>query len=143
MNPLTSNNNTIIHSGTVSRVSGESVFVSLDKNVHCEGCRIKSACGISDSSDKEVEMISPNESFHINESVQVLIKKDLGLKAVVWAYVLPFIIMIAVLTIASQFVAEWFAGLLALSVLVPYYSVLYYMNSFFRKKFRISVLKLA
>lgn len=143
MSSLTSNNNTIIHSGTVSRVSGDSVFVSLDKNVHCEGCHIKSACGISDSSDKEVEMIGTEETFSINESVQVLIKKDLGIKAVIWAYVLPFILMITVLMITSQFVAEWLAGLLALIILIPYYSLLYYMNSFFRKKFRISVLKLA
>ena len=143
MNSLTSNNNTIIHSGTVSRVSGDSVFVSLDKGVHCEGCRIKSACGISDSNNKEVEMISPNESFRINENVQVLIKRNLGLKAVFWAYVLPFILMIAILMVTSQFVAEWLAGLLALIVLIPYYGLLYYLNSFFRKKFRISVLKLA
>lgn len=87
-------------------------------------------------------MIGSKESFRINESVQVLIKKDLGLKAVIWAYVLPFIVMIAVLMITYQFVPEWLAGLLALIVLFPYYGILYYMNSFFRKKFKISVLKL-
>ena len=72
MNSLPSNNNTFIHSGTVSRISGNSVFVSLDSNVHCDGCRIKAACGISDSKNKEVEMECSDKAFSLDEHVQVV-----------------------------------------------------------------------
>jgi sigma-E factor negative regulatory protein RseC len=142
MESLASNNNTFVHSGTVSRLSGDSVFVSLDQNVHCDSCRAKSACGISESRTKEIEITNPGASFKINEQVEVVINKALGLKAVFWAYVFPFILLTVVLVIASLFLPEWQAGLLALGILVPYYALLHFTKSFFKQNFKISVLKL-
>jgi len=100
------------------------------------------ACGISESKTEEIEIINTDSSFKIDENVNVVINKALGLKAVIWAYVLPFILLISVLLISSEFLAEWQAGLIALSTLVPYYLILHSLNSVFRKKFKISVLKL-
>ncbi|MBT8272089.1 MAG: SoxR reducing system RseC family protein [Flavobacteriaceae bacterium] len=133
---------TFIHPGKVSGVSGDSVIVTLDQNVHCDSCRIKSACGMSESRSKEIEVSNSAEPFSMNEDVNVVIRKDLGLKAVFWAYVFPFILLISVLLVSSIFLSEWQAGLLALGVLVPYYIMLHYLDSFFRKKFEISILKL-
>ena len=141
MESLASNNNTFIHSGTVSRLSGDSVFVSLDPNIHCDSCRAKSACGISESKSKEIEITDPNASFKINEDVKVVINKAMGLKAVFWAYLFPFILLTSVLVVASLFLVEWQAGLLALGTLVPYYALLHYTRSFFKQKFKISVFK--
>ena len=138
-----SNDNTFVHTGTVSSVSRDSVIVSLDQNVHCESCAAKSACGVSDSRTRELEVTNSDNTFSINEPVRVIIRKDLGLKAVFWAYVFPFILMLAVLLTVSLFLEEWLAGLLALGILLPYYFVLNRLNSFFRKKFRVSVLKVA
>ena len=143
MESLASNNNTFVHSGVVSRISGDSVYVSLDQNVHCDSCRAKSLCGISESNNKEIEINNPGTSFKINEHVEVVINKALGLKAVFWAYVFPFILLISVLVIASLFLAEWLAGLLALGTLAPYYLLLHFTRSFFKQKFKVSVLKLA
>ena len=143
MNSLVSDNTSFVHSGTVSRISGSSVFVALDKNVHCDSCRVKAACGISESKNKEVEITNPLDRFSINENVKVVLKKSTGFKAVFWAYLFPFILMMIFLVVGSQFLAEWQAGLLALVVLVPYYLLLKYLNSFFKKKFEVSVLKLA
>ncbi len=142
MDSRLSNKDTFVHSATVSRISGDSVFVSMDQNVHCDSCRAKMACGISESKTEEIEIINTDNSFKINENVEVVINKALGLKAVIWAYVLPFILLISVLIISSLFFAEWQAGLIALTVLVPYYFILHSLNSVFRKKFKISVLKL-
>lgn len=142
MNTGISNKDTFVHSAIVSRISGDSVFVSLDQNVHCDSCRAKMACGISESKTEEIEIINTDNSFKINENVEVVINKALGLKAVIWAYVLPFILLISVLIISSLFFAEWQAGLIALAVLVPYFFILHSLNSVFRKKFKISVLKL-
>jgi sigma-E factor negative regulatory protein RseC len=99
-------------------------------------------CGVSESKTDEIEIISADSSFKIDENVTVVINKALGLKAVIWAYVLPFILLISVLFISSLFATEWLAGLIALSVLVPYYFILHSLNSVFRKKYKISVLKL-
>lgn len=142
MIPQIANKDTFVHSATVSRISGDSVFVSMDQNIHCDSCRAKMACGISESKNEEIEILNTDSSFKVDENVQVVINKTLGFKAVFWAYVLPFILLISVLLLSSQFLAEWLAGLIALSTLVPYYLIIHSLNSVFRKKFKISVLKL-
>ena len=130
-----------IHSGIVSKLNGSSLIISLDDNVHCESCRAKGTCGISDSGSKEVEVPHTNDSFTLNEHVNVVLKKGLGLKAVFWAYIFPFLLMIATLIISSAFLIEWMAGLLSLLILIPYYLLLYVLRNAFKKTFKISIVK--
>ena len=141
MSSLQKKNDTFVHSGFVSKISGQTITVNLEQNVHCESCRAKSSCGISESSTKEVEVINSLDSFKINEEVNVVLKKALGLKAVFWAYVFPFTLMFFTLIIASNFLKEWLAGLLSLFILIPYYLMLYFLKSSLKGVFKISVLK--
>ncbi len=134
-------NNLVKHEGVVSRISDKKITISLKGNVNCEGCKAQSACGVSESNDKEIEIINSNQSFKINEPVDVLLKRELGLKAVFWAYVFPFILMFVVLIIASFFFKEWIAGLLSLFVLIPYYFMLFVLKDKFQKAFQVSILK--
>ena len=69
----------IIHQGIISKISENVVTVSLKGNVNCEGCKAQSACGVSDSNDKEIEVINSTQSFEINEPVDVLLKKELDI----------------------------------------------------------------
>lgn len=131
----------IKHEGLISKISDEVLTVSLKGNINCEGCKAKAVCGISDSKDKEIEVFKTNHSFIINESVQLVLKKDLGLKAVFFAYLLPFILLIFTLFIASNFLKEWISGLVSLSILIPYYLLLYFTKDSFQKAFKISILK--
>ncbi|WP_456377551.1 SoxR reducing system RseC family protein [Lutibacter sp.] len=132
----------IKHEGYISKITSQTITVSLKGNVNCDGCKAQSACGVSDSNDKEIEIFETNSSFKLNESVELVLKKQLGLKAVFWAYVFPFILMLLVLIIASGFLKEWMAGLLSLLVLLPYYLIIYKLNSFFEKVFKIEILKI-
>ena len=134
--------NLVKHEGIVSRVSKNSITVSLKGNLHCEACNAKSACGVSDSDSKEIEIETPAQKLELNENVEVFLKKDLGLKAVFWAYVFPFILLFAVLLIASTLYPEWLAGLLAIGVLIPYYLLLYVLKNSFKSAFKVSVSKL-
>lgn len=129
------------HSGVVSKKDNGSLIVSLDENVHCESCRAKSTCGISESGTKEVEISCTDESFDLNEQVNVILKKGLGLKAVFWAYIFPFLLMVLTLMVSSLFLKEWVAGILSLLILVPYYLSLYVLRNVFKKTFKISVVK--
>jgi positive regulator of sigma E activity len=129
------------HNGIVSKISKSTITISLKGNVNCEGCKAQSACGVSDSNDKEIEVLNPIQSFQINEPVGVVLKRELGLKAVFWAYVFPFILMVIVLVITSFFFKEWVAGLLSLFILLPYYYMLYVMKDSFQKAFQVSILK--
>ena len=131
-----------VHSGVISKKDNGSLIVSLDENVHCESCRAKSTCGISESGSKEVEISSTDESFALNEQVNVILKKGLGLQAVFWAYIFPFLLMVLTLMVSSLFLKEWMAGILSLLILVPYYLLLYVLRNVFKKTFKISVVKI-
>ncbi|NLP58865.1 SoxR reducing system RseC family protein [Lutibacter sp. B1] len=135
------NKGMLTHAGVVSKISKNNITVSLLGDIHCEACNAKGACGVSDSDSKEIDIVSSEESFKLNESVEVVLKKELGLKAVFWAYVFPFILLLLTLIIASLFFKEWIAGLLSLFVLVPYYLMLYVLKDSFKKAFKISILK--
>jgi len=131
----------ITHQGVISKISPNKITIALKGNVNCEGCKAQSACGVSDSNDKEIEVINNTQSFQLNETVDVLLKRELGLKAVFWAYVFPFILMFVVLVATSFFFKEWIAGLLSLFILIPYYFMLFVLKNKFQKAFQVSILK--
>lgn len=133
--------NFVKHKGVISRISDGIITVSLEGNINCEACNAKAACGVSESNSKEIDIVNTDRSFLINEGVDVVMQKELGLKAVFWAYIFPFILMLFVLIIASFFLREWIAGLAALLVLLPYYLMLHFFNNSFEKLFKISILK--
>jgi len=129
------------HSGVVSKINKSFITVSLNDDLNCEGCKAKGACGVSESNSKEIQVPLSLQSFKLNEAVDVVMQKELGLKAVFWAYIFPFILMFSVLLVTSLFFKEWIAGLVSLLVLVPYYFILHIFNNSFQKAFRINILK--
>lgn len=135
------NKNTFVHYGIISKIVGNSITVNLEQNIHCESCRAKGTCGISDSETKEVEVTNSNDTFKTNERVCVVLKKALGFKAILWAYIIPFTLMFATLIVSSNFLKEWVAGILSLLVLLPYYLILYFFKNTFKSIFKISILK--
>lgn len=137
------------HLGAISKITQAAITVSLEGNINCEGCKAKAACGVSESNSKEIEIEHPHinqvnvsQNFRLNEQVELVMQEELGLKAVFWAYVFPFILLISALLIASLFLTEWKAGLIALSILAPYYLFIHYLNPFFKKKFKVSIFKM-
>ncbi len=117
-------------------------MVALDEDVHCESCRAKAVCGVSRTAGKEIEVpFTTKGAFELREPVEVILRKDLGHKAVFWAYIFPFLLMLLTLLTASVFFSEWVAGLLSLLVLVPYYLTVYGLRNYFERTFRISVLR--
>ena len=139
---ITEGEKVVKHEGVISKIANNVVTVSLTGNINCEACHAKGACGAAESGPKEIEVYNATQSLNLNETVEVLLRKDLGLKAVFWAYVFPFILLISVLIISSSIYKEWIAGLLSIAVLVPYYFMLYVLRNTFKKAFKVSILKL-
>lgn len=131
----------INHFGIISKITKNTITVSLDTNASCHTCNAKSGCGISDSNTKEIEIQNNFQSLHINEKVNVIMRKELGFKAVFFAYIFPFILMFITLIIASLFFKEWLAGLLSIFILIPYFTVLYLLKDSFENYFNTSIVK--
>ncbi len=131
--------NFIKHAGIVTKVTKNAVFVSLIDNVNCASCHAKSSCGISEDKDKSIEIIDKYSSYYLHEKVTLIMGNQLGLKAVFFAYIFPFMLLFSTLLIALCFLVEWQAGLLAMGILVPYYFLLYNMKNYMEKTFKISL----
>jgi len=134
-----SNSNKLFRTtGVVESVCGEQATVRLKSNANCDGCKAQSACGV-DSGDKIVH-VKMNKSIDLNDVITVGIDKKRGLTAVIYAYVLPFLLVIITLIVGTVFLPESIAGLLSLAILIPYYILLYFLRTVFKEKFKVSLL---
>lgn len=130
------------HLGFISKVTPNSVIVTLQNATECSECAVKSGCGLHNNQIKQVEVFLNNQNFALNEQVTVILKKQAGLKAVFWAYLLPFFILITALIIASLFFTELISGIIALTFLMPYYTFIYLNNSKLKQDLEISIIKI-
>lgn len=135
------NKNVFTHEGFISKIKEDSIVVTLEPNLECESCNARGACGAMGSSTKTIEAYVLGNSFKINEPVKVTLQKAIGLKAVFWAYMFPFFLMVFTLIICSNFLAEWLSGLLSLFILLPYYVTLYFLKNKLNESFKVTVLK--
>lgn len=89
---------TICKEGIVKGTHDGFVDVQIVISSACSGCHAKSVCMPSDQKQEVVAAKSLyGESFEIGEKVQLILKNASGTKAVVIAYVIPFVILIAAL----------------------------------------------
>jgi len=136
------NNKQIDHVGTISNIKDEKITVSILNVSACAGCHAKSACSMSDMKEKEIDIIDYSSSFKLGEEVKVVYQESLGWLALLLAYVLPFVLVLITLFIATAFTNELISGLLALGILLPYYSLLYFLKDRLKKTFSFTIHKI-
>ncbi|MBN1597696.1 MAG: SoxR reducing system RseC family protein [Bacteroidales bacterium] len=129
--------------GVVENISDGFATVSIMSFSACANCHSKKLCGIDENSQKSVTALTGSKTFSVGENVGIIMKRSLGLKATFIAYILPFILMLAVmLTLNYTGVKEIITGLISILVLVPYYSVIYLFNDRLKKTFTFELTKL-
>ena len=134
----------ISHNGIIEKIDGNAVFVRIIQQSACSGCHAKGMCSASDQKEKIIEVNDPNSGrFHINEEVTLCGQSSLGLQAVLLAFVLPLIIVVAAI-VAGNYLQwdETTSGLTGLLLLVPYYSILYFLREKLKRKFIFTLKKL-
>lgn len=136
------NNKQIDHVGTISDIKDEKITVSILNISACAGCHAKSACSMSDMKEKEIDIIDYSSSFKLGEEVKIVYQESLGWLALFLAYVLPFILVLITLFIATAFTNELISGLMALGILLPYYSLLYLFKDRLKKTFSFTIHKI-
>jgi len=134
---------TIEHKGFVKKASNDKLIVSIITNSSCASCEVKGSCSASEIEEKEIEIRKFKEIYNVGEQVIVFFKESLGFRALFLGYLLPFIVLITILIIASSMgLNEGAAGLLALSSLIPYYTIIYFLNKKIKKTFSFSIRKI-
>ena len=120
----------IEHEGIIDNISGNRYTVRITQATACSECHAKDACISADTKTKMVDVVDTSGRFKVNEKVMLAGKTSIGYKAVLWAFVLPLILLIGVVLLSVRVwgVGELQAALISLVALVPYYALLYIMR---------------
>jgi len=112
----------IRHTGVVRSVSGGMAHVEIVQTSACSACKARSMCMSSESRQKEMDAIML-EPMQVGDQVEVEVRERLAWKAVLLAYILPFIVMLAVI-VALDYLTCWseaVVGTLSLCSIALYY----------------------
>lgn len=111
-------------------IDGDRIDVEMTVEGACATCRAAKACGMGESKDKVVSLLTASASrYEVGEEVMVSIEKRMGIKAATYAYIFPFFIMVLVLLVMFQVgFTETVAGLSSLGSIGIYYIVLYFFR---------------
>lgn len=130
---------TIEHKGVVQKNDNESVSVLITSGSACSGCHAESVCSLAGSKEKLIEV---KGSFKVSQGDNVIItmKQSSGARAVTMGYVIPLILVLtALIILLTTGFSEVIAAAGALSILVPYYVLLYLFRHKINEKFAFSL----
>lgn len=131
----------IKHTGIISKVTDNKIEVTIAVSTACSGCHAASSCFMADNSTRIISINKTNQEVNIGERVNVVGSRSIGLNAVFFAYVLPFIavMLTLVFSLSIENTSELRAGLYSILILPPYYLVLYLFKRRFEKKYTFRI----
>lgn len=121
----------IKHSGVVLSIDGQTARIKILQTSACAACKAREICVSSESQEKVIEAMML-EPLQIGEKAEVIVREQLAWKAILLGYILPFIVMVAVIVVLDVCTTldETISGTIALCSIAVYYLVL----RLFRKK---------
>jgi len=138
-------NKVVEHSGVVTRIVDDKVQVSLLNVSACASCHAKGICAVSDAEQKIIDIdnfANISGQYQIGESVNVSFQQSAGFKALLLAYILPFLLLFTTLIITWIISSnEALSGVFALGILLPYYLLLKLFNNRLNKTFSFTISK--
>ncbi len=129
------------HIGKVSAVKQNNVSVLIESVSACAACQAHSKCGFSESKEKELHIDTDQWALYsVGDTVEVQITQGLGMMAVLWAYFLPAVLLIASLLLSLRFLhSEGLSIVVSLAVLLLYYLVLYANRKKLQRRFNFQI----
>lgn len=138
---MTNENNTISHEGIVNRITEDELEIKILAQSACAACHAKSACGMGEQAEKILTVPRPKDKdFTLNQKVNVRMAIGQGNKAAVLAYLIPIVLLLAVLFVCLGLgMGEGLSALISIVSLIPYYIVLYLKRDKLKKRFEYSI----
>ena len=156
----------IKHDGIIIALNGDgTALVRIVQTSACAACKAKAMCASAESAEKEMTVVllgengkvktennstqsyttlhDSTQSYHVGDTVEVIVQQKMGWKAVVLAYLLPFFVMLAVMLIGNAIwtVREEILGTVALCAMALYYLVLGMFKDKLQKEFSFTARK--
>ncbi len=131
----------IKHAGFVSEVVDGRVKVSLFRPEACGSCHMKDYCGGDQDERQEFEVAA--DGYSVGEEVLLHMSTSTGLRAVLLAYIVPFLLLVIVLIASLQLgLSESIAGIVSLLTTATYYMLLKLFATDIKDQFSIQIQKL-
>jgi sigma-E factor negative regulatory protein RseC len=131
----------ISHSGIVERIDDGCVHVRIVQTSACAACKVAGYCNAAESKEKIIDVYCDSVAdYQVGQQVVVSTSGQVAVKALLWAFGVPFVLLMTVLVLVLLLTAnEGLAALSALAALVPYYLVLWLLRNKMREQlaFRI------
>lgn len=135
----------IVHEGTVASITGESMRVRITQRAACSACSVSAHCHIADQKEKMVDVnhVKDIGMYRVGETVRLIFAEQTGMRAVMTAFVVPFLILIVAVFVCSKFTdSEPAMAITGLLCLLPYYIILYFLRDRLKERFTFQVEKL-
>ena len=150
----------IKHDGIIIALNEDgTALVRIVQTSACAACKAKAMCASAESTEKEMTAVllgengkvktenNSTQSYHVGDTVEVMVQQKMGWKAVVLAYLLPFFVMLAVVAVGSGIgnriseIGEEVIGTVALCAMAVYYLVLGLFKDKLQKEFSFTAKK--
>ena len=111
--------------------------VQIMQRAGCEGCSVKANCSVSGGKVKNIEA-KMVEDLQIGDNVEVVITQGLAWKALLLAYILPFLVLILVVVSLDFLVSnETIVGLVGICAIAFYFIILHFFKDKLQTSFSI------
>lgn len=133
--------NRISHEGIVTKIDGENIEVKILSKSACAACSIKGACNMSEMQEKIITIPAPKDkNLSIGQEVKISMGLGQANRAVVFAYVIPLIILVAMIFILNVLkIKEGINALISIGSLIPYYLILFLLRDKIKRKFEYEI----
>lgn len=128
----------IEHRGTVVAVEGDNLKVEILSVSACGACSAANLCSAAEKKSKVVDVVaSDGRMFKVGDVVDFYGEDSMGIRAVVIAYVLPLLLVVAGL-LCGRLLGLGDAGcaICAVAPLVPFYVGLYLLRGRVDRQFK-------
>ena len=131
----------ITHDGIVTKVEPGVVTVRIQSTSACGSCHAKGLCQMSEKTDKDVVVKTrKSQEYTVGEAVDVFLTSGMGLKAVLYAYVLSLAAGALFFFLGSLFTSNqgvW--GLCAILGIALYFGILKLVSKRINAKFSFGI----
>ena len=131
----------ISHEGIITNINNDSIEIKILSKSACASCNIKSACNMSEMQEKIITIPAPKDkNLSIGQEVKISTGLGQANKAVIFAYVIPVVILISMIFIFNALkIEEGINALLSISSLLPYYLILFLFRKKLKRKFEYEI----
>lgn len=132
------------HKGNIIKIEGNLITVKILQVSACAHCAEKKFCTLAESKEKDITVSDTNpEAYSIGEEVNIITQKRQVFTAVLWAYIMPLILLFIGVGVGTFFnLPEVHTALLGLIAVAVYYVFLFAINKILSKSLEFKISKL-